>query len=272
MMIHANGLGVNVDGRPLLTEISLELRAGEVLGIIGPNGAGKSTLLRALAGFLRPSSGAVRVRDTSLHAIRARHRASHVAYVAQDTGVATDITALDLVLMGRYAKGAAFRRSAADDLEAARRALDSVGMSHLESRPIPDLSGGERQLIQIARALAQGAHTLLLDEPTSALDIHHQLRVFELMREIAFSGHAVAAVLHDLNDAARCCDRIAVVDRGTLVTVGPPAQVLTSRLISEVYRVKAAVHWDERGRPSVCPMRALPARTEHLPTTQKTRK
>ena len=247
MSLAAEGLGVTAEGRSLLREITLRLVPGEVLGVIGPNGAGKSTLVRALAGLVRPAEGSVSLDGRPLRTMTARERASAVAFVAQETAVSADLTALDLVRMGRYAHRRRLSRATREDDAAARGALARVGMTALADRPVPTLSGGERQLVQLARALAQGTRALLLDEPTSALDIRHQLRVFSLLRAEARAGAAVAAVLHALDDAARYCDRLAVVHRGALVALGPPEEVLTPEMLAEVYRVDALVLADAHG-------------------------
>lgn len=256
--LRAHRLRVHVDRRPLLHDVSLEARPGEVLGVIGPNGAGKSTLLRTLAGFLTPTSGAVHLGDEPLDALSIRQRAARLALVAQDTGTAADITALDLVLMGRYAHRRRLGRLSGDDVRIARDQLARVGMASLADRAVPTLSGGERQLVQIARALAQRAPVLLLDEPTSALDIHHRMRVFAILRDAADRGDAVVVVLHDLDDAARHCDRLAVVHEGTLAALGTAVEVLTPALLAAVYRVEATVHLGPTGVPLVHPIRVHP--------------
>lgn len=253
MTVTVRDLEVRLDRRPVVTGVSVDVRAGEVLGLIGPNGAGKSTLLRAIAGLVRPSAGDVALDGIPLSALRPREKAQRVAFVAQDTGVAADLTAEDLVLMGRYARRRRLSRASAADAAIARDALDAVGMTHLSHRPLPSLSGGERQLVQIARALAQDAGALLLDEPTSALDIHHQLRVFAILRAQAERGVGVVAVLHDLNDAARYCDRIAVLHGGRLAAIGRPREVLTPERIGAVYRIAARVDDTAFGYPHVHP-------------------
>ena len=254
MSLVARDLDVELDRRRVLSGVSLDVHPGEVLGLIGPNGAGKSTLLRALGGLLRPAAGEVAVDGSRLASLRPRERAARVAYVAQDTAAAADVTAIELVLMGRYAHRRRLSRSPGSDEEIARHALDAVGSAHLAERAVPSLSGGERQLVQIARALAQRAGVLLLDEPTSALDVHHQLRVFEILRTRADAGVGVAVVLHDLNDASRYCDRLAVLHAGRLVAHGPPQNVITPELIAAVYRIDATVDADVFGYPHIHPI------------------
>lgn len=256
MSLMAHQLDLQLSKRRVVRGISLEVRDGEVLGLIGPNGAGKSTLLRGLAGLLPPAAGDVMVDGSRLQEQSARARASVVSFVAQDTTVAADLTALDLVLMGRYSRRKRLQRLSPEDWNRAHEALGLVGLARLGSRPVQDLSGGERQLAQIARAVAQDASTLLLDEPTSALDLHHGLRVFDVLRKRADEGAGVAVVLHDLDEAARHCDRLAVIHDGGLHTIGSPPEVLSPRLLEQVYRVRASVETCQ-GCVRVAPVRAL---------------
>jgi len=266
MTLRASGIEVRLNGAPIIGGISLELRRGEILGIIGPNGAGKSTLLRALAGLIPCSHGAVLMGENPLPSLRARARAAVIAVVLQEGVPSLDLSVRDLVLMGRYAHRRRFSRPRAADHHAVEVALESVGAEDFIERPLASLSGGERQLAHIARALAQSPEALLLDEPTSALDIHHQLRVFGVLRAQADAGAAVGIVLHDLNEASRRCDRIAVVDRGALRAIGTPYEVLTPELLADVYRVEAHVHADEFGHAHVHPLgiRAVARMPERL--------
>ena len=259
MTLEARGLAVSIDGSPVLTGVSLEARAGEVLGIIGPNGAGKSTLLKALGGLRPIAAGEIRIDGAELARLSARERAARIAYVAQDSGIAADFTVAELVRLGRYAGMRRLARPSAADARAAEEALERVGIAALADRPLPALSGGERQLAQLARAIGQGAGTILLDEPTSALDVHHQLRVFALLRALAAAGTAIVVVLHDLNDASRYCDRLAVVAHGGLRLAGTPHEVLTPDLLGEVYRIASRVHPDEFGYPHIHPLGVLDA-------------
>ncbi|XRQ09715.1 ABC transporter ATP-binding protein [Actinomadura welshii] len=254
MTLTARDLEVALDRTPVLRGVSLDLLPGELLGIIGPNGAGKSTLLKALAGLLAPSRGEVLADGRPLRRMRPRERAARVAVVAQDAPVAGDPSVRDLVLMGRYAHRRRLASLTPADHRAADRALAEAGAAALADRPITELSGGERQLAHIGRALAQDAAHLLLDEPTSALDVHHQLRVFAVLRAQADAGTGVGIVLHDLNEASRRCDRIAVVHGGRLRAIGRPHDVLTADLLAEVYRIEARVHADEFGYPHIHPL------------------
>ena len=254
MTLRARDLEVALDRTPVLGGVSIDLRPGEILGIIGPNGAGKSTLLRTLAGLLAPSHGEVLADGRPLRRMRPRERAAHVAVVTQDAPLMSGPSVRDLVLLGRYAHRRRLAPPTPADHRAVDRALRDAGAAAFADRPVTELSGGERQLAQIGRALAQGAAHLLLDEPTSALDVHHRLRVFAVLRAQADAGTGVGIVLHDLNEASRHCDRIAVVHDGRLRAAGSPRDVLTPELLAEVYRIEARVLSDEFGYPHVHPL------------------
>lgn len=270
MSLVASGIEVALDGRVILADASLTVRPGEIVGIVGPNGAGKSSLLRALAGQIPHGAGEVRAGGAPLAKIGARERATRIAFVAQENSVAADFTVRALAGMGRYAWRRRFAPETAEDRAVALEALHAVGIAGLADRELPSLSGGERQLARIAMALAQQAPVLLLDEPTSALDIHHRLRVFEILRDQAARGIAVAVVLHDLNDAARVCDRLVVVHGGTVRAAGTPREVLTEQLLAEVYRVHARVGVDSRDVVRVDPLRAFSEVFDAPPQPERT--
>ncbi|GAA4837264.1 hypothetical protein GCM10023221_13210 [Luteimicrobium xylanilyticum] len=239
--IEARGVTVALAGRDVVQDVDLVAAHGEVLGLVGPNGAGKSTLLRALSGAVPTSAGHVLVDGDDLAGLPVREVARRVAVVPQDTVVPADLPVLDVVLLGRYAHRRRLARATEADDDVALAALRTVGLEPLARRSVARLSGGERQLVHLARALAQQARTLLLDEPTAALDVSHQLRVLRLVRNLADGGTAVVVVLHDLDQAARWCDRIAILDRGRLAALGAVSEVLTPDVIARVYGVRALV-------------------------------
>ncbi|MER6527364.1 ABC transporter ATP-binding protein [Streptomyces sp. NPDC001508] len=239
----AERIRVVLDGRALVDDVSLRVEPGQVLGLIGPNGAGKSTLMRALAGVTAPAGGDVSVGGERLLGMSSRERARRVAYVPQDTMLDFEFTGRDVVLMGRHPHVGRFTPLRPGDYEIADSALTETGAACFANQPVPTLSGGERQLLHLAKALAQQPNVLLLDEPVAALDLRHQLHVLSLLRTQARAGHglAVVAVLHDLGHAARFCDRLALLHEGRLVTSGPPSDVLTEQHLADVYGVRCAV-------------------------------
>ncbi|MFI7134064.1 ABC transporter ATP-binding protein [Nonomuraea sp. NPDC050153] len=232
MKLDLRGVSVALDGHPIVHEADLLVDDGEFVGLVGPNGCGKSTLLRSIYRALRPSAGLVSVDGDDVHRLPAREAARRTAVVAQETPADLDFTVAEIVFMGRTP----YKADATTDEELCARALDRVGLAGAADRIFATLSGGEKQRVLLARALAQQTRLLLLDEPTSHLDIRHQLEILHLVREL---GIATLAVLHDLNQATTFCDRLYVMNAGRIMAGGPPEQVLTPELISQVYGVRA---------------------------------
>ncbi len=224
-----------------LAGVTLAAHSGEVLGLLGPNGSGKTTLLRLMSGSLLPQSGQVVLEGRPVSSLRPRALARTLALVPQSASPPEGFTALDVVLMGRHAHIPRFGREGEADLAAAERAMRRTGVEALAERGAQSLSGGEWQRVLIARALAQEAEFLLLDEPVSNLDIRYQLEILRLLRALSREGHAIVLVMHDINLAARFCDRLAVLCGGALRAEGAPEDVLTPALLQEVYGVPGTV-------------------------------
>jgi iron complex transport system ATP-binding protein len=227
--------------------VSLEIAPGEVLAVLGENGAGKTTLLRALAGERAPTSGSVALDGRRLQHWKPRALAARRAVLPQDTSIAFRFTALETVLIGRYAFVRGDART--HDVAIARAALAKVDAAHLEARTVTELSGGERARVQLARVLAQlwepvagQPRFLLLDEPTASLDARHQLDVLALTRELAHAqGFGVLVVLHDLNLAARAADRVVLMKDGRIEAQGNPQAVFTATQLARCFGVEALV-------------------------------
>lgn len=250
----ADSVRVVRGGRALLDDVSLEVRAGEVLTMLGPNGAGKSTLMSLLSGDLQPDSGSVRFgeRDISKWSLLELSRRRSV--LLQENQLMFPFTVHQVVEMGR----APWRRTEREneDNEAISEAITTADIGHLGTRRVPSLSGGERARVAFARVMAGRTGVLMLDEPTAALDIGHQEQVLTLARARAQSGDAVIIVLHDLNLAAAYADRIALLRDGALVAHGTPDEVLTEDIVSDVYRTPVEViHHPDSGRGIVLPRR-----------------
>ena len=235
----AKGVGLSRGGRALLDDVSLELRAGEVLALLGPNGAGKSTLLSVLSGDVMPDQGAVQFGDRSIQDWSLVELSRRRSVLLQDNQLLFPFTVHQVVEMGR----APWRRTEREDEdnEAISKAIDSADIAHLGNRRVPSLSGGERARVAFARVTAGRTGVLMLDEPTAALDIGHQESVLGLARERALAGDAVLVVLHDLNLAAAYADRIALLRDGQIVACDVPERVLTSEIVSHVYRTPVEV-------------------------------
>lgn len=231
-------LNVAIDGRNLLWDLSLELAAGELLGVIGPNGAGKSTLLKAIA-HLQPYTGTIELDAAALNKLTSRQRALRLAYLGQDDSGGWPLYLRDYIALGRLPHRSPWQRSSAADAEAVAAAINQMGLSDLVERRFDQLSGGERARARLARALAVGSSLLLADEPVAALDPFHQLNVMALLRRQCTQGRSALVVLHDLTLASRFCDRLLLLDQGCVVAFGTPRQVLTPKNLQQVYRVQA---------------------------------
>jgi iron complex transport system ATP-binding protein len=227
----------------VLDDVSTELRRGHILGILGPNGSGKTTLLRLLSGTRVPSSGRVLLDGTPLSTLSRRAAAQRIAVVPQETQLAFDYTVMEMVLMGRHPHLGMFELEGPDDFAVARDALLATGTQRLESRQFNTLSGGEKQRVVIASALAQSADILLLDEPTASLDLGYQLEVASLLTRLNRErGVTIAISSHDLNLAATVCSDIVMLRDGRVIAHGATADVLTSDNIGRLYDVTADVH------------------------------
>jgi iron complex transport system ATP-binding protein len=240
----------------LLSDASVAITPGSLTGLLGPNGCGKTTLLKLLCGVLRPRSGRVTLGDRPLAAMTRRELARHIAVVPQETHPAFEYSVTEMVLMGRHPHLGMFQLEGPADFEAAHEALDATGTAHLGARNYMTLSGGEKQRVIIASALAQATGTLLLDEPTASLDLGYQLEVAALLARLN-RDRKVTMVLatHDLNLAASLCDRLVVMREGRVLAQGPTNDVLTGAMVRQLYDVDADVQFHQRaGHLTVVPV------------------
>jgi iron complex transport system ATP-binding protein len=226
---------------PVLTEVSFAVRPGQVCCLLGPNGAGKTSLIRCLVGLARPGSGTVRINGDDVTNISPPQLARRVAYLAQTVEAAFAFTVSDVVATGRTAYVRFGRTPDAADLRVAYAALEQVGIGHLAHRPFNRLSGGERQLCGIARALAQETPVVIFDEPTSALDYGNQVRVLEIVRGLADAGKAVLMTSHAPNQALEACHAVVLLHRGRVLAAGEPAAVIDGPTLSTLYGVPVSV-------------------------------
>ncbi|OFW26146.1 MAG: hypothetical protein A3H97_15395 [Acidobacteria bacterium RIFCSPLOWO2_02_FULL_65_29] len=240
----------------VLDAVSVEAARGDLVGVIGPNGSGKTTLLRLLAGTLAPLTGSVSLEGRPLSDWSRRETARRIAYVPQETHSSFDFSVLDLVVMGRFPHLGTFALEGPEDLAIARRALDATGTLAFESRSFNTLSGGEKQRVVIASALAQSADLLLLDEPTASLDVGHQLDVTALLARLnREQGVTMVLSTHDLNFAASLCRRLVLLRGGRMLGSGQTDEVLTAGAVRALYDVEADVGRHERaGHLTVTPI------------------
>lgn len=251
-LLEASHLACGYDQRPVLSDLDLKVNAGDFLGIIGPNGAGKSTLLRVLAGVLAPLRGSVCLLGRPLREYRRREVARLLAVVPAPSTPVFSFTVREFVAMGRTPHLGRFQSERAEDWRVVEEALAAADLAPLEQRLITELSAGEWQRANVARALAQQPRLLLLDEPTAFLDLGHQREIFEMLVDLNRTrGLTVVCVSHDLNLAAEYCPRLAVLAEGTLYAEGPPEQVITAENITSVYRAPVQVDRGPSGRPRV---------------------
>ena len=254
--LEINNVSWNAGRQRIVHDVSFTVKTGELLGLIGPNGSGKSSLMRVIAGIYSPSQGSVHLQGHNLHAMRRRQIAQTMAMVSQTADTLDAISARDAVELGRTPWLSALQSWSEHDDELVQQALIAVQMQDKQDRQWGQMSGGERQRIHIARALAQQPQILLMDEPTNHLDIHQQLALMDLVHSLPITK---VLAIHDLNQAMRC-DRLAVMYNGHLHAIGTPEKVLTQELMRDIFQVQADELTDPADGSRVLRFRSLPAR------------
>lgn len=242
--VKTSGLSYVVNGKTIVDDLSFEIRRNEFLGIVGPNGAGKSTLLRLLARIIDPTAGIILLGGEDISGYETKELYRKISFLPQTSYFDFPLSALEVVLTGRYPYLGILERESKQDIERAERCLSLVDMGRFSRRKVTTLSGGEQQRVSIARVLAQGTDFVFLDEPSSHLDIHHKFALMELLESLAQEGKGVVAVLHDLDLASRFCERIVVLDNGRVAAMGEPARVFSEELLSSVFKIRGS--WDPR--------------------------
>lgn len=242
--ISAQNLTYEVEGMTLLDGVDLQAERGQLVGLIGPNGAGKTTLLRTISGILRYRQGSIHLEGSDLMSMSPKDAAATLALVPQIAPYTYGFTSMELVLMGRYPHLGRFQIEGWEDDRIAREAMRLTEIEQFADRTLDTLSGGERQRVFVARALAQQPRILLMDEPTANLDVLHQLKVLDLVRQLVDDGLTAVAAIHDLNMAARYCDKLVLLSGGRVLAEGPPNEVLGPETIESAFGVKSAVYQD----------------------------
>jgi iron complex transport system ATP-binding protein len=251
MRLEAERLGFGYPGKPVGRDVDLAVGPGEVVCLLGPNGSGKTTLFKTLLGLLPAQGGTVRIDGRPLDALPRAAVAQRVAYVPQAHAAHFPYTVLDMVLMGRTAHLGPFARPGPRDHAAAQAALATLAIADLAHADYTRISGGQRQLALIARALAQAAPLIVMDEPTASLDFGNQALVLREVRALAAQGYGIVLSTHDPDHAFACAATVALLHEGRLTAQGPPANVLTAARLESVYGVRVFIEQLAAG-PTVC--------------------
>jgi iron complex transport system ATP-binding protein len=242
LLIEVSGLHFGYHQRVVIHDVGLHVAPGKIVGLLGPNGSGKSTILKVISGILGDYQGTVQVAGREVHSLKRRELGCQLAVVPQESTFGFSFSALEIVLMGRHPHLAGLAFESQSDIDIASNALDRCGALDLASRPIHELSAGERQRVVFARALAQQTQILLLDEPASFLDIRHQVELYDIVRELTLEHECgVLTVMHDLNLAAEYCDYIYLLANGRIAASGPTAEVLTYTNLTQVFETEVYV-------------------------------
>lgn len=253
-MLEFNNVSMAIGKHPLTQNLSVQLQRGQIHVLIGPNGTGKTSLLRALFGELPLQHGTISFQGRTLSDLGASQWRQQFGYMPQNTQLELDLSVLEVVVLGRLQS--LKLRLSDDDLRAALRALQDLGIAHLADRPLHSLSGGQRQMALFAQVLLRDPQIMMLDEPVSALDLQHQMHLMEhLHQQTRDRNWVTLVVLHDLNLAAQFADQLIVLADNRLQAFGPPAEVLTSELITRLYQVPVDIHHDRDGLPYIRTLR-----------------
>jgi len=249
----------------VLKDVGLEFPTGKVTAIVGPNGCGKSTLLGTLARLIKPVGGAVLVDGKSIGKLSPREAALKIGLLPQNATAPEGLTVYDLVRFGRHPHQGLLRQWSPEDRDAVEAAMAAADVTALADRALDTLSGGQRQRAWVAMAIAQETPLLLLDEPTAFLDLGHQLEIFELVRTLSAAGKTCVLVLHDLSSACRYADHLVAMRGGAVIAQGAPRDVVTPRLIADLYGVACQLlHDPVTGTPILAGMRMLQAKESLL--------
>lgn len=251
--LEARGIHFRRGERVILGEVTFALQPGEIVALLGPNGTGKSTLFRILLGFLRPAMGEVWLDDVPLGRYSRRSIAQRIAYVPQAHVAPFPYSVREVVLLGRLAESGIFRSPQPSDHIRADDVLQRLAITHLAQRPYTEISGGERQLTLIARALAQGASILVMDEPMTGLDYGYQVRLLQHLIDLASEGHAILFSTHNPEHAVHAATRVAVLRGGAIIADGSPADTITPALIRNLYGVDVSTLTNAQGLTAIVP-------------------
>ncbi|MGV8146177.1 MAG: ABC transporter ATP-binding protein [Alkaliphilus sp.] len=263
-MINAENLSISYDKKDVVNNFTMDIQEGEIVSIIGPNGSGKSTLLKVISRLMNSSKGVAYLDGCDVHRLPTKEVAKKLAILCQHNHSPSDCTVRDLVSYGRipYKKWYEFNNYEDDSI--VDWAINVTGLTEFEHRYVATLSGGERQRAWVAMALAQKTKVLILDEPTTYLDVSHQLEVMEVLKKINEEYNiTIIMVLHDLNQASRYSNRMYVINQGELVMKGHPREVITKKMLRDVYKIDAHISVDHTsGKPLFFPLGLIKSNSE----------
>lgn len=238
MKLEVNNISIEISSKKIVDDISLNLKKGEFIGLVGPNGSGKSTILKSIYRLIKPKTGTILINNKDIFKLSIKSTSKELAVVSQFNEHNFDFKVEDMVMMGRSPHKSTFELDNARDYEIVNESLKKVSMDKYSNRNFSTLSGGEKQRVVLARALAQDVDFLILDEPTNHLDIKYQIQILDLVKSLNIS---VLSAIHDLNLAAAYCDRLYILNSGKIVASGSPKEVLTEERIKHVFEVDCEV-------------------------------
>lgn len=241
MGIKVKNLNFSYDTRPILKDVSFSAEYGQILSVLGPNGVGKSTLFRCMLGLIKPGSGEIKIEDKNINHMNAAELSREIAYIPQSHHPVFNFSVFDMVLMGTTSQTGSFSAPGKKQIEIADMALDKLGIGYLKDRGYSNISGGERQLALIARAIAQQAKILIMDEPSANLDFGNRIRVMKTIRQLSEDGYCVIQSTHDPDQAYLYSDRILALYRGNVLAWGTPEDTINNEFISRLYGVDVEV-------------------------------
>ena len=239
-IVNVSDLKFSYPKREVLKGIDFELYQGEVVSLLGANGCGKSTLIRLILGLIK-GKGDIAIAGKKLHDYSQKELASHIAYIPQYHNVPFNYSVLDMVVMGRVFKLGVFASPSKNDFEIARTALSTIGIASLENRAFGELSGGQKQMVLLARALTQEAKTFIMDEPVSGLDYGNQMRLLEMIKHLSSEGYTFLKTTHYPDHAILVSSRVVVMDEGRIIANGTSSEVITDEMLKSIYDIDAKI-------------------------------